>query len=110
MSRPMHEPTPKERRHVEAMAGYGVPQEDIAKVVGIDAKTLRLHYREEIDTGAIKANTQVAQTLFKQATEGNTSAAIFWLKARAGWRDRVDVTSGDEPITKFIVGVNPEEL
>src|SRR5690242_14363816 len=42
-------------RQVEAMAAYGVPEESIARVVGIDPKTLRRHYREELDTGQIKA-------------------------------------------------------
>ena len=35
-------PIPFHRRQVEAMAGYGVPEVDIARVVGIDAKTLRM--------------------------------------------------------------------
>lgn len=94
MGRQQHSPSDENRRTVEAMAGYGVPQEDIASVLGIDAKTLRLHYREELDTAAIRANAKVAQTLFRQATEGgNTAAAIFWLKARAGWREKLEVES-----------------
>jgi hypothetical protein len=31
-----------------------------ARVVGVDAKTLRKHYREELDLGETKANAQVA--------------------------------------------------
>jgi hypothetical protein len=102
MSRQKHSPTDEARRQVEAMAGYGVPQEDIALVIGVDAKTLRLHYRAELDTGAIKANAQVAQTLFKQATTGNTAAAIFWLKARAGWREKHEVEHSGEIATTQI--------
>jgi hypothetical protein len=41
MGRPPHEPTSMSRRNVEALAGYGVPEVDIAGVVGIDPKTLR---------------------------------------------------------------------
>jgi hypothetical protein len=37
-----------------------VSELDIARVVGIDPKTLRKHYREELDTGAIKATAKVA--------------------------------------------------
>jgi len=40
-----------ERRQVEAMAGYGVPEADIALVLRIDPKTLRKYYRAELDTG-----------------------------------------------------------
>ena len=57
VGRPPHTPEPAIRRQVEAMAGYGVPEADIARVIGIDAKTLRKHYRQELDLGHIKANT-----------------------------------------------------
>ena len=46
-----HVPDPASCRQVEALAGYGVPEADIAGVVEIDAKTLRKHYRRELDTG-----------------------------------------------------------
>jgi hypothetical protein len=43
-------------------------------VVGIDSKTLRKHYRDEFDTGHIKANAKVAENLFRKATgEGRVS-------------------------------------
>ena len=90
MARRAHKPDPFHRRQVEAMAAYGVPETGIARVVGIDAKTLRKHYREELDTGQIKATAKVAESLFRKATtDGSQSvtAAIFWLKTREGWRE-----------------------
>ena len=72
------------------MAGYGVGEIDIARVAGIDPKTLRKHYRDELDNGHVKANIKVAENLFRKATgEGREAvvAAIFWLKTRAGWRE-----------------------
>jgi hypothetical protein len=75
------------RRQVEAMAAYGIPELDIARVVGIDPKTLRKHYREELDLGETKANAQVAGYLFNAAKNGNVTAQIFWLKTRARWRE-----------------------
>jgi hypothetical protein len=56
-------------------------------VVGIDAKTLRKHYREELDLGQTKANAQVAGFLFNSARNGNVTAQIFWLKTRAQWKE-----------------------
>ncbi|MDQ1249754.1 MAG: hypothetical protein QG597_4130 [Actinomycetota bacterium] len=47
------------------MAAYGVPERDIARVLGIDPKTLRKHYRDELDTGSIKATAKVAEFLFR---------------------------------------------
>ena len=90
MGRRAHKPDPFHRRQVEAMAGYGVPEISIARVVGIDAKTLRKHYRDELDTGQIKATAKVAESLYRKATsDGSQSvtAAIFWLKTRGGWRE-----------------------
>ncbi len=90
MARPSHQPLPALCRQVEAMAGYGVPEIDIARVLGIDPKTLRKHYRDELDTGHVKANAKVAENLYRKATgEGReaVTAAIFWLKTRAGWKE-----------------------
>ena len=73
-------PSDEQRRTVEAMVGYGIPQVDIARVVGINDDTLRKHFREEIDTGAARANARVAAFLFEQATgqRGDGSAAVFY--------------------------------
>lgn len=81
------------------MSSYGIPHEEIAAVIGIDDKTLRKHYREELDIAAPKASAMVAQTLYGIATDRNhpkcASAAMFWLKCRAGWRER-DQTPVDD--------------
>jgi hypothetical protein len=90
MGRPSHKPDPLTRRQVEAMAGFGVPEADIAGVIGIDPKTLRRHYRQELDHGHVKANAKVAENLFRKATGDSREAviaAIFWLKTRAGWKE-----------------------
>jgi hypothetical protein len=90
MGRRAHVPDPAGRRQVEAMAGYGIPEADIATVLEIDAKTLRKHYRRELDKGHIKATAKVAENLYRKATgDGREAviAAIFWLKTRAGWKE-----------------------
>src|SRR3954466_6211147 len=71
------------------MSAYGVPETDVARVLGVDGKTLRKHYREELDTGGTKATAKVAEVLFRKAmTEGPrcVAAAIFWLKTRGTGR------------------------
>src|SRR5688572_9289822 len=87
MGRRAHKPDPAQRRQVEAMAAYGIPEIDIAAVLSVDPKTLRKHYREELDLGETKANAQVAGFLFNSARSGNVTAQIFWLKTRARWRE-----------------------
>jgi len=74
------------------MAAYGVPEVDIARVIAIDPKTLRKHYRQELDVGSIKANTKIAESLYRKALgDGaqSVTAAIFWLKTRAKWKETV---------------------
>jgi hypothetical protein len=87
MGRRAHQPDPSQRRQVEALAAYGIPETDISCVVGIDPKTLRKCYREELDLGETKANAQVAGFLFNSAKNGNVTAQIFWLKTRARWKE-----------------------
>jgi hypothetical protein len=62
---------------------YGIPEPDIGRVAGIDPKTLRKHYREELDLRETKANAQVAGFLFNSAKNGNVIAQ----KTRAKWRE-----------------------
>lgn len=72
------------------MVAAGFPQEQIAEQINLDRKTLRKHFRVEIDTGKTSANAMVARSLFKKATgDGpqSVSAAIFWLKTQAGWKE-----------------------
>ena len=106
MGRRAHQPDPVGRRQVEAMAGYGIPEADIACVLDIDPKTLRRHYRQELDKGHIKATAKVAESLFRKATtDGSQSvtAAIFWLKTRAGWKETVVQETSGEIRHTFVV-------
>ncbi|MCB1425159.1 MAG: hypothetical protein R3D65_17025 [Zhengella sp.] len=88
MGRPAHRPTLADRRQVEMLAGSGVREVQIAGLIGIDPKTLRKHYRSELDHGHTRANAKVAENLFRIATGDGyeaVTAAIFWLKTRADW-------------------------
>ena len=69
------------------MAAYGIPHEDIAKVIGCSHVTMRKHFREELDRAAIEANARVAESLYRAAINGNITAAIFWAKTRMRWRE-----------------------
>lgn len=85
----MFRSTDEQRRTVRAMAGLGVPHDGIATLLEIDPKTLRKHCQADLDRGSVEATAKVAQSLFQMATTGkNVAAAIFWMKARAGWREK----------------------
>lgn len=96
-----HKASEETRAKVEVLSSFGVPQPEIAKYLGVAEKTLRHHYRQELDTAQITTNMNVARSLYNQAVQGNTTAAIFWLKTRAGWREtlHVDSTSSDGSMT-----------
>ena len=92
---------------VKAMSGFGVPHDDIATLVDIDPKTLRKYFRLELDRGSIEATAKVGQSLFRLATEGgNVAAAIFSMKARAGWREKHELILSAKPAGEM----NDDEL
>ncbi len=77
------------REKVRHLAGIGLRQEDIAKIIGCSPKTLRKRLRDELDRGVAEANATVSGYLFASAKAGNVTAQIFWLKVRAHWREKV---------------------
>jgi hypothetical protein len=98
MVRIAHKPDDKMRQQVLALAGFGMTHDQIAKVMDLSDETLRKYYRNELDIGTTKLNAQVAQNLFKIATgkdKGAVTAAIFWLKTRARWTERIDISNED---------------
>ena len=79
-------------------AAYGIPEADIARVLGVSKPTLRKHCGTELDTGATRANSKVADFLFYGICGGTgkpafkderarVTAAIFWMKTRGGWSE-----------------------
>jgi hypothetical protein len=106
MPRPKLNPTQEQRQMVKTMTAMGAKQEDIALRIGVrSAKTLRKHFRNELDRGASEANLSVAQALFKKTREGDIEAIIFWLKSRAGWRDRPEFDRNTTAPPPFIVAM-----
>ena len=92
-----HVPNDDLRKTVQLHATVGTDQPTIARVLGIDPKTLRKHYRDELDVSTAKANATIGGALFNKAKNGDTAAQIFWMKTRAGWREKkdFDLTSSD---------------
>lgn len=89
--RPAFEATDADRKKVASLAAVGLAQADIAREIGCSEKTLRAAFRTELDAGAARANAAVAGALYATAVDRkhpkHVIAAIFWLKARAGWRE-----------------------
>src|SRR5213076_771753 len=88
------------RMHPLATAALSrrTPEADIARVLGVSKPTLRKHCGTELDTGATRANSKVADFLFYGICGGTgkpafkderarVTAAIFWMKTRGGWSE-----------------------
>jgi hypothetical protein len=94
------------------MAAYGVPQIDIAKVIDIAPKTLRKHFRRELDTGMIEAGAKVSENLFWIGTQRRqlgpaVTAGIWWEKTRLRWSDRTQVDTGNAANQPVAVKMDP---
>lgn len=118
MSRNPHKPTDKTKAEVSALCSFGVTESAIAVYLGIDAKTLRKYYRDELDTAKTKAHGAVGKFLFHVASgralqEGAsyadcTRAAMFWAKTQMGFRETEQPTYSAEPVT-FTDASTPDE-
>lgn len=76
----------------------GIPQEEIALLLGVTAKTLRKHFRKELTHGTVEAKAKVLETLYGMATSGkNTAATIFYVKTRCGVKEQENTESNRPP-------------
>ena len=99
MGKPAHVPTDKTRAEVSALTSFGITQDEISTYLDIDLKTLRKHYRRELDTGTTRANAAMAKRLFDAGVkDGSVPAMIFWLKTRARWRETDNNANGEAAV------------
>lgn len=97
-----HKPTEEKRGAVSTLAAMGMTVEAIAERIGITKPTLYRYYRADLERGKQDANVKTARSLFDMANgrparfddkgnqitselKPNVTAAIFWMKCRAGW-------------------------
>jgi hypothetical protein len=65
---------------------------------------------EAYKKGRARAISTVAGNLIKQAANGNTSAAIFYLKTQAGWKEQepTAIVGQFDNVIKIIRATNPD--
>lgn len=79
---------------VEEAAQFCSNMEEIAAYLGISDWTLYDRQRENseiseaIKRGRAKANAWAGSQLMTQIANGNTAALIFYLKCKAGWKEK----------------------
>jgi hypothetical protein len=95
--RPKFEVTEELCEQVASLAGLGLTKAQIAVSLGVHRDTLRKREHESsafsaaIKAGQTKGIEKIANALYENALDGNTTAQIFFLKNRAPneWKDRV---------------------
>jgi hypothetical protein len=110
VARKAFRPTEEQRQLVKVMSAHGIRQTDIATEVGLRSpKTLRKHFRQDLDRGRIETTFKVAQTLYKMATSGRqVLATIQWLNSQAGWRKKSVPETHAATIPDFVVARDKE--
>ena len=114
---------------VEALAERGLTERQIGEALGISRSTVQRRKADDdafaaaIKAGQARGIVAVTNALWDNAVEkGNTAAAIFYLKNRAGWTDRAaveaqhsgevvlehDVTAALEALRR--AGIDPSSL
>ena len=85
MPRPSFRPTAEQRKLVKTAASLGLRQEQICVLARIRSpKTLRKHFRQELDNGLAEATAAIARTAYEMARSGRYPAMLlFWLKCQA---------------------------
>ena len=110
MARKAFTPSEDQRHLVKVLSSYCVKQEDIAREVGLRSpKTLRKHFREDLDRGRIEAIIRVRKTLLEMATSGkHPSATIHWLNRQAGGQSRPTRETRPAATPDFVVARDKE--
>jgi len=99
---------------IEALAAY-LSADQVADYFGMARSTFYELMKRQPDAwtayrrGRSQAIAVVAKSLIKKARDGDTIAAIFYLKTQAGWREKepeAENTEDAPPVTINIVAKN----
>ena len=99
---PPHKPTEITLKRARLLAGYRVPKEQIALIIGVNTDTLEKYYGDEMRKGVANTNRRVVKALLQNALDGDTTAQIWWTKAQLGWSEKKDDKEKDETINRLL--------
>lgn len=104
----IHAPTLLSRSKVEAFACAGYSQEKIASYLQIDAKTLRKHYREELECSVMDKIAGISGNAYGMAMEGNEKMIEFVLKTQGRWSyaKPIEEVSKDDKVISLLEQLN----
>lgn len=107
--------TTEQLKEVEQLAAQGLSQKQIAQYFGIAEKTLIERKRDQkeflkyLQRGQSKGIAAMTNALFKTGMAGNVAAQTFFLKNKAGWKDKLE-TENTHQVQVIPMGDGDNEL
>lgn len=86
-----HIPNQIQRQRVRDLVSAGIPQRDIARIIGICENTLRKHYPKELANSEQEMVEAVAKVAVQRALDGNDKMLAYVLSRKGskyGWIDK----------------------
>lgn len=88
MPRPTQIITEIQRAEVAYRIQAGAGEDDLAAYLNMPIERVKRMFRRDFEYHTADAKHQVLSKLYDAAKSGtNTTAAVFWAKARCSWRD-----------------------
>ncbi len=106
MARPLKE---IDGEQVFKLAQLGCSYREIASKFGVDEKTVRNRFSAEKELGDACGKTAIRRWQMKRARDGSDTMLALLGKARLGQTERVDVTSGNQPLKYIDRANNPRD-
>lgn len=98
---PGFRPSVDQARQVAVMACLALSPKDIANVLNVEVKLLKMYYARELTVSVHLANAVVARQALAMASSGrNPDMTKFWLKTRANWKETSAVEITDKNASK----------
>lgn len=108
--REVHEVTDELRKRVRTYRSCGLTIDQICIILNIARDTLYRKYKEDLDVGLLECIALVAQKgIIQPALKGNVSAAIFYLKCQARWKEKDEAEQVAPVINVFSAPVEQQE-
>ena len=99
LGRPEFQPTEADRIYVRKMVFAGIPAIRIARIVGVDAKTLEKHFAHELECATDEAIVKIAEHMGEIALNGSDAAAVsagkYMLNTRGKWVETTRAENSD---------------
>ena len=72
---------------IAMLTAAGVTKTAMAQILGMSTNRLNKDFAHELEYGADMLKTRIVNAIVKKALDGNMTAALFFMKAKGGWRE-----------------------